>query len=100
MARPLTDDTGLGELDSNTICQELSKSAGRKRKPHSTYIEEDSLMITKQAKDYGISQATTFFKKKYSTINESTVWIFILKYDQKVKVAKACDRSPDKNWKI
>ena len=100
MARPLTDDTGLGELDSNTVCQELSKSARRKRKPQSTYIVGDRLMITKQAKDYGISQATTFFKKKYSTINESTVWIFILKYDQKVKVAKACDRSPDKNWKI
>ena len=73
MARPLTDDTGLRELGSNRVCQELSKSAGRKRKPQSTYIEEDGLMITKQAKDYGISQAATFFKKKYSTINESTV---------------------------
>ena len=41
MARPLTHDTGLGELDNNAICQELSKAAGKKRKPQSTYIEED-----------------------------------------------------------
>ena len=30
MARPLTHDTGLGELDNNAICQELSKPAGKK----------------------------------------------------------------------
>ena len=72
------------------ICQELSKLTGRKRKPQSKY---------KYAIDNGASQAAKFFKNKYPTKNESTVRTFVKKYDENVKVAKACGRSPDKKLK-
>ena len=92
-------DTGLGEVDRAEICQELSKLTGRKRKPQSKYSDEDRYTITKYAKDNDGSQAAKFFKNKYPAINESTVRTFVKKYDENVKVAKACRRSPDRKLK-
>ena len=43
--------------------------------------------------------AAKFFKKKYPTINESTVRTVAKKYDENVKVAKACGQSPDRKLK-
>ena len=81
------------------ICQELSKLTGRKRKPQSKYSDEDRYTIAKYAKDNGASKAAKFFKNKYPTINKSTVRTFVKKYDENVKVAKACGRSPDNKLK-
>ena len=86
----LSHDAGLGEVDRAEICQESSKLIGRKRKPQSKYSDEDRYTIAKYAKDNGASQAAKFFKIKYPTINESTVRTFVKKYDEIVKVAKAC----------
>ena len=93
-------DTGLGEVDGVEICQELSKLTGRKWKPQSKYSDEDRYTIAKYAKKNGASQAAKFFKNKYPTINESTVQTFVKKYDENVKVAKACGQSPDRKLKI
>ena len=92
-------DTGLGEVDRAEICQELSKLTGRKRKPQSKYSDEDRYTIAKYAKDNDASQATKFFKKKYPTVNDSTVRTFVKKYGEDVKVGKACGRSPDRKLK-
>ena len=92
-------DTGLGEVDGVEICQELSKLTGRKWKPQSKYSDEDRYTIAKYAKKNGASQAAKFFKNKYPTINESTVQTFVKKYDENVKVAKACGQSPDRKLK-
>ena len=70
-------DTGLGEVDRADICQELPK----------------------YAKDYSAPQAAKFSKNKYPTINEYTVRTFVKQYDENVKVAKACGRSPDRKLK-
>ena len=86
-------DTDLGELDNNSICQELSTSVGKKRKPQSTYSDEDRYIIAKCAKYHGISQAAKFFKNKYPKINESTVRTFVRKYEQ--KVPKDCGQAFD-----
>ena len=83
-------DTNLGEVDRAEICQELSKLTGRKWKLQNKYSDEDRYTIAKYAKDNGASQAAKFFKIKYPTINESTVRTFVKKYDEIVKVAKAC----------
>ena len=91
-------DTGLPEIERAEICQELLKLTGRKRKPQSKYSDEDRYTIAKYAKDNGASQAAKFFKIKYPTINESTVRTFVKKYDENVKVTKACGGSPD--WKL
>ena len=91
-------DTGLGELGNNAICQELLKSVGRKRKPQSTYSDEDRYLIAKYAEDHGASQAAKFFKNKFPTLN-SIVQTFDKKYDQNVKVAKVSGQSPDKKLK-
>ena len=92
-------DTGLGEVDRAEICRKLSKLTGKIRKPQSKYSVEDRHTIAKYAKDNGASQAAKFFKNKYPTINESTAWIFVKKYDENVKVEKACGRSPDRKSK-
>ena len=92
-------DTGLGEVDRAGICQELSKLTVRKRKPQSKYSDEDRYTIAKYAKDNGASPAAKFFKNKYSKINESTVRTFVKKYDENVKVAKVCSRSPGRKFK-
>ena len=73
MAIPSSYETGFWELDNNAICQELSKSEGRKWKQQSIYSEEDRHLIAKRGKDYGASQAVTFFKNKHLKKNESTV---------------------------
>ena len=92
-------DAGLGEVDGAEICQESSKLIGRKRKPQSKYSDEDRYTIAKYAKDNDASQATKFFKKKYPTVNDSTVRTFVKKYGEDVKVGKACGRSPDRKLK-
>ena len=56
MTTPSSHDTGLGELFSNTIGQELSNSAGDIWKPKSTYCEEDRYLIAKYANNHGASQ--------------------------------------------
>ena len=95
----LSHDAGLGEVDRAEICQESSKLIGRKRKPQSKYSDEDRSKIAKYAKDNDASQATKFFKNKYSTINDSTMRTFVKKYGENVKVGKACGRSPDRKLK-
>ena len=92
-------DTGLGEVDRAEICQELLKLTGRKWKPQSKYSDEDKYMIVKYDKDNGAPQAAKFSKNKYPTINEYTVRTFVKQYDENVKVAKACSRSPDRKLK-
>ena len=77
------------------MCQELLKLTGKKRKPQSKRSDEDRYTTAKQAKVNGASQAANFFKNKYPTIIESTVRTFVKKYDENVKVAKACGQSPD-----
>ena len=95
----LSHDAGLGEVGRAEICQESSKLIGRKRKPQSKYSDEDRYTIAKYAKDNGASQVAKFFKSKYPTINEYNVPTFVKKYDENVKVAKACGRSPDRKLK-
>ena len=92
-------DTGIGEVDRAEICQELSKLTGRKRRPLSKYYDEDRYTIAKYDKDSGASQAAKFFKNKYPTISECTVRTFVKKYDENLKVAKACGRSPNRKLK-
>ena len=92
-------DTGIGEVDRAEICQELSKLTGRKRRPQSKYYDEDRYTIAKYDKDSGASQAAKFFKNKYPTISECTVRTFVKKYDENLKVAKACGRSPNRKLK-
>ena len=91
--------TQVLEKSTAEICQELSKLTGRKRRPQSKYYDEDRYTIVKYAKDSGASQAAKFFKNKYPTISECTVRTFVKKYDENVKVAKACGRSPDNKLK-
>ena len=95
----LSHDAGLGEVGRAEICQESSKLIGRKRKPQSKYSDEDRYTIAKYAKDNGASQVAKFFKSKYPTINEYNVPTFVKKYDENVKVAKACGWSPDRKLK-
>ena len=92
-------DTGLGVVDRPEICQELLKLTGKKWKTQSKYSDEDRYTIAKYAKDNGASQVAKFFKCKYPTINEYNVPTFVKKYDENVKVAKACGRSPDRKLK-
>ena len=68
----------------------------RKQKSQSKCSDEHRYAIAKYAKYNGASQAATFFKNKYPTINESTRRTFVKNYDKNVKVAKACVRSPDR----
>ena len=86
-------------MDRAEIFQQISKLTGRKRKPQSKYSDENRYTIEKYAKDNDASQAAKFFKNKYPTINESTVRTFVKKYDENVKVEKACGRSPDRKLK-
>ena len=60
MATLSSHDTGFGELDNNAICQELSKSAGRKWKLQSTYSNEDRHMKSKYTKNHDPLQAANF----------------------------------------
>ena len=62
----------------------------RKKMETTRHSDEDRYTIAKYAKDNGASQAAKFFKNKYPTINESTVRTFVKRYDENVKVAKAC----------
>ena len=52
--------------------------------------------IAKYAKQHGASKAAIYFNSKYPTISESTVRGFVAKFDENVKVAKACGQSPEK----
>ena len=68
----------------------------RKQKSQSKCSDEHRYVTAKYAKYNGASQAATFFKNKYPTINESTRRTFVKNYDKNVKVAQACVRSADK----
>ena len=75
IATPSSHNTGLGELDNNAICQELSKSAGRKRKLQSTYSDENRYLIAKYAKDHMVHHKLSFSKsllRNITTCGQST----------------------------
>ena len=60
MATPSLHDKGPGELDNSAICQKLSKSEERKRKPQSTYSHEYRYLIAKYAKERGYHNLLSF----------------------------------------
>ena len=96
---PSSHDIGLWELDNNTICQELSKLAGKKPTSQSAYSDEDRYLVAKYAKELNTLNKSKYRLlnfSKYTAINESIVRAFVKRYDQNVKVAKAWGRSPDK----
>ena len=71
-----------------------------KLKPQCKYSDEDRYIIAKYAKERGSSKAATFFKSKYTTINEFTVRGFVRKFDENIKVAKASGQPPEKRIKL
>ena len=96
---PSSHDIGLWELDNNTICQELSKLAGKKPKSQSAYSDEDRYLVAKYAKKLNTLNTSKYRLlnfSKYTATNESIVRGFVKKYVQNVNVAKAWGRSPDK----
>ena len=86
-------------FSSHNLYSKGSDRSSPAYKPQSKYSDEDRYTIAKYAKDNGASQAAKFFNNKYPTINESTVWTFVKKYDENMKVAKACGSSPDRKLK-
>ena len=86
----------LGQIDLEAVQNEVEKATESKKKrgAYFVYSPEERFNIAKYAVENGTSRAVHHFKRKYPSLNESTVRTFKAKYEREKKAARIEKRQP------
>ena len=85
-----SEECNLGQIDLESVQNEVEKAIESKkiRGAHFVYSPEERFNIAKYAVENGTSRAVHHFKRKYPSLNESTVRTFKAKYEREKKAAR------------
>ena len=85
-----SEECNLGQIDLEAVQNEVEKATESKKKrgAYFVYSPEERFNIAKYAVENGTSRAVHHFKRKYPSLNESTVRTFKAKYEREKKAAR------------
>ena len=85
-----SEECNLGQIDLEAVQNEVEKvtESKKKRGAYFVYSPEERFNIAKYAIENGTSRAVHHFKRKYPSLNESTVRTFKAKYEREKKAAR------------
>ena len=85
-----SEECNLGQIDLEAVQNEVEKviELKKKRGAYFVYSPEERFNIAKYAVENGTSRAVHHFKRKYPSLNESTVRTFKAKYEREKKAAR------------
>ena len=91
-----SEECNLGQIDLEAVQNEVEKATESKKKrgAYFVYSPEERFNIAKYAVENGTSRAVHHFKRKYPSLNESTVRTFKAKYEREKKAARIEKRQP------
>ena len=86
----------LRQIDLEAVQNEVEKEieSKKKRGAYFVYSPEERFNIAKYAVENGTSRAVHHFKRKYPSLNETTVRTFKAKYEREKKAARTEKRQP------
>ena len=85
-----SEKCNLGQIDLEAVQNEVEKvtELKKKRGAYFVYSPEERFNIAKYAVENGTSRPVHHFKRKYPSLNESTVRTFKAKYEREKKAAR------------
>ena len=86
----------LGLIDMKTIEDDL-QALPKKRKAYTNWTDENRWRVGEYASQNGNSAAVRYFKKKFPSINESTVRGFRRRYEENLKAGETAKKCLTKN---
>ena len=91
-----SEECNLGQIDLEAVKNEVEKATESKKKrgAYFVYSPEERFNIAKYAVENGTSRAVHHFKRKYPSLNESTVRKFKAKYQREKKAVRIEKRQP------
>ena len=91
-----SEGCNLGQIDLKAVQNEVEKATESKKKrvAYFAYSPEERFNIAKYAVENGTSRAVHHFKRKYPSLNKSTVCSFKAKYEQEKKSGRTEKRQP------
>ena len=91
-----SEECNLGQIDSEAVQNEVEKATESKKKrgAYFVYSPEERFNTAKYAVEKGTSRVVHHFKRKYPSLNESTVRTFKAKYEREKKAARIEKRQP------
>ena len=85
-----SEECNLGQIDLEAVQNEVEKATESKKQrgAYFVYSPEECFNIAKYAVENGTSRTVHHFKRKYPSLNESTVRTFKAKYEREKKAAR------------
>ena len=91
-----SEECNLGQINLEAVQNEVEKATELKKKRgvYFVYSPEERFNIAKYAMENGTSRAVHHFKRKYPSLNESTVCTFKAKHKREKKATRMEKRQP------